>query len=75
MLSEVVHASAGELLTNCIYRETYRDVKKDGDGKKRVLLSLILQSSTQTLTGQQADDVVAKVLLATKESFDASIVA
>jgi len=74
-LSQVVHNSAGELLTDCIYRETYRDAKKDGEGKKRVLLSLILQSTTQTLTGQQADDVVAKVLQATKESFDAAIVA
>jgi phenylalanyl-tRNA synthetase beta chain len=74
-LSQVVHLSAGELLTDCIYRETYRDAKKDGEGKKRVLLSLILQSPTQTLTGQQADDVVARVLQATKESFDATIVA
>ncbi|MCY2976851.1 MAG: phenylalanine--tRNA ligase subunit beta [Planctomycetota bacterium] len=74
-LSQVVHNSAGELLTDCIYRETYRDAEKDGEGKKRVLLSLILQSPTQTLTGQQADDVVAKVLKATKESFDAAIVA
>jgi phenylalanyl-tRNA synthetase beta chain len=74
-LSQVVHNSAGELLTDCIYRETYRDAKKDGEGKKRVLLSLMLQSTTQTLTGQQADEVVAKVLQATKESFDATIVA
>jgi len=73
-LSTVVRNSAGKLLTDCIYCETYRDVKKDGEGKKRVLLSLILQSDSQTLTGQQAEEVVAQVLQATTDSFAASIV-
>jgi len=56
-----------------LFREIYRDPKKDGDGKKRVLLSLHLRSSTETLTSEQADLVIADVLAACKKELDATI--
>ncbi len=74
-MSSVVKTAAGKLMTDCVYKETYRDAKKDGEGKKRVLFTLVLQSPTQTLTGEQADAVVNDVLEATKTSFNAKLLA
>lgn len=74
-MSSVVKSAAGSLLTECVYKETYRDTKKDGDGKKRVLFTMVLQSPSQTLTGDQADEVVNKVLEATKTAFNAQLLA
>jgi phenylalanyl-tRNA synthetase beta chain len=70
-LSSEIERAAGPLCINVLFREIYRDTKRDGEGKKRVLLSLHLRSSTQTLTGDQADVVVASVLDACKQKFSA----
>ncbi|MDZ4850801.1 MAG: phenylalanine--tRNA ligase subunit beta [Pirellulaceae bacterium] len=74
-LSATVHQSAGTLLSECLYRETYRDPKKDGEGKKRILLTLVIQSRQQTLTSEQADGVVQKVIEATSKTIDAKLLA
>lgn len=72
-ISTIIQNSAGPLCFNVLFREIYRDPKKDGDGKKRVLLSLHLRSSTETLTSEQADLVIADVLAACKKELDATI--
>jgi phenylalanyl-tRNA synthetase beta chain len=56
-LAEAVHTAGGPLLETVRYRETFRDETKDGPGKKRVLLSVMLRSPTGTLTGEQLDSV------------------
>lgn len=61
-LEAVCKASGGELLQNVEYRETYRDEKKDGANKKRVLLSLAFQSPTRTLTSAEVDAAVAAII-------------
>ncbi len=61
-LESVCKASGGPLLQGVQYRETYRDEKKDGAGKKRVLLSLSFQSRERTLTSAEVDAAVAQII-------------
>jgi phenylalanyl-tRNA synthetase beta chain len=56
-LESTVKSAAGSLLEKVNYRETFRDEKRDGAGKKRVLLSVVLRSAEGTLTSQQAEDI------------------
>lgn len=72
-ISTAIQKAAGPLCINVVFREIYRDTKKDGDGKKRVLLSLHLRSDTETLTGEQADTVMQNVLSACKATFQATL--
>ena len=72
-LSSVIHKAAGPLCIQVLFREIYRDTKKDGDGKKRVLLSMHLRSPNETLTSEQADLVMQKVLAACNAEFQAAI--
>ncbi len=44
------------------YRETHRDEKKDGKNRKRVLMTVELQRHDSALSGEQADELVGKVI-------------
>jgi len=72
-ISKAIQKAAGPLCINVLFREIYRDTKKDGDGKKRVLLSMHLRSPTETLTSEQADMVMQNALSACKVEFQATI--
>jgi len=61
-LESTIRSSGGELVESINYCETFRDPKKDGDSKKRLLLSIQLRSSTTTLTGEQADEVCGNII-------------
>ncbi len=61
-LTHVIDAVHEPLLREVQYKETYRDAKRDGEGKKRVLIGLALQSENQTLTTEQADAAVQKII-------------
>jgi phenylalanyl-tRNA synthetase beta chain len=66
---------AGELCKEVAFREIYRDPKRDGDGKKRILLTLTIQSDTETLRGEQADAVVERVVAACESLLGAKLLA
>lgn len=70
-LESTVRQSGGPLLESIQYRETFRDPKKDGESKKRMLLSIVLRSSDSTLTGEQADAVCQKIIASCAEKHDA----
>lgn len=72
-LSTVIQKAAGPLCIQVAFQEIYRDTKKDGDGKKRVLLSIHLRSSTETLTSERADAVIQDVLTACDNEFQAKL--
>ena len=72
-LAAAIQKAAGPLCIHVLFREIYRDTKKDGDGKKRVLLSLHLRSSTETLTSERADTVIQSVLTACETEFQAKL--
>jgi phenylalanyl-tRNA synthetase beta chain len=74
-LSSIVKSAAGPLCIGIDFREIYRDKKKDGGDKKRVLFSLKLQSPNETLTSEQADEVINGVVEACKKEFSATLLA
>ncbi len=47
----------GQELENIEYRDTYRDAKRLGQGKKSQLLTIILRRGDGTLTNAEADQV------------------
>lgn len=54
-LAQSVREASGNLLESIRYKETFRNAEKDGENKKRVLLSVVLRSPDATLTGEQAE--------------------
>jgi phenylalanyl-tRNA synthetase beta chain len=72
-LSSTIQDAAGPLCIQVLFREIYRDTKKDGEGKKRVLLSIHLRSSTETLTSEQADAAIQNVLNACHRDYQATL--
>jgi phenylalanyl-tRNA synthetase beta chain len=66
-LAATVRGSAGPLLEDLRYQETYRDPAKDGANKKRLLFSFSLRSPERTLTGAEADEVRDNVVAACRE--------
>ncbi|NND97504.1 MAG: phenylalanine--tRNA ligase subunit beta, partial [Pirellulaceae bacterium] len=61
-MENVVRAAVGTELASVTYRETYRDEQKDGQESKRVLMTVELQKHDATLSGQQADDLISRVI-------------
>lgn len=72
-LAQSVRESSGDLLESIRYKETFRNVKKDGEGKKRVLLSVVLRSFDATLTGDQAEATCQAIIQRCKEQQNAEI--
>lgn len=72
-LEDVARSAVSHSLSAVRYRETYRDAAKDGADKKRVLLSVELQSQTETLSGSQADELISAVIAACQEKLDAKL--
>ncbi len=73
-LERTVREAGSQLLESVVYRETYIDKARDGEGKKRVLLTLTLRSLDQTLTGKQADDVCGDIVEHCQRKLHASLV-
>ncbi len=74
-LESTVANAGGELLESVEYRETFRDEEKDGPLKKRLLLSVVLRSNDETLTGEQADQICQSIVEKCKSDLNASLVA
>lgn len=72
-LENACRRTGGADLSSVEYRETYRDAKKDGPNKKRILLSLHYQSMEKTLTGEQVDSAVASVVSACQKELGAAL--
>jgi phenylalanyl-tRNA synthetase beta chain len=72
-LEQACRSQGGPQLQSVVYRETYRDTKKDGADKKRVLLSLQFQSMERTLTGDEVDAAVANVIKNCTDNFSAKL--
>lgn len=70
-LERTVRAAVGSVLAGVTYRETYRDPTKDGEGRKRVLFTVQLQSHQETLSGDRADALVDSIVEACRERLQA----
>ena len=73
-LESTVRSACGELLESVNYRETFRNEKSDGPGKKRLLLSVVLRSTTATMTGKEADEVCQAIISSCKQKHSAALV-
>lgn len=71
-LARAIQTSAGPLLEDIHYRETYRSGQL-GPGKKSLLLSVLLRDPNSTLTGEQADEVCSRVVAACHERCGAQL--
>ncbi len=72
-MERVVRTSVGTDLARVTYRETYRDPKKDGDDRKRVLMTVELRRDDETLSGDQADAMITKLINDCRESLAAEL--
>ncbi len=72
-LSTAVRHAVGAHLTDLRYVETYRDPKKDGEGKKRILMSMVLQKPDATLSGTEADSAVQLAVQRCERDFHAKL--
>lgn len=72
-LRDVVRAAVGNELTAVRYQETYRNADKDGQDRKRILLSIDLQRPDATLTGDEADALVQSIVAHCGKRLDAQL--
>jgi phenylalanyl-tRNA synthetase beta chain len=72
-LSATVKGAAGERLSGMSYLDTYRDADKDGAGKKRLLFSVQLRSPEKTMTGEEADQIMQRIVKNCQESHGAKL--
>ena len=54
-------------------QDVYRDDKRLGASKKSLLLAISLRSASGTLTGEQADEVQARVIAACQQAHGAQL--
>lgn len=74
-LRATISDAAGPLCKEIAFQEIYRDTKRDGAGKKRVLLTLTLQSDSETLKSDQAEALVGSVIAACQSKHGATLLA
>ena len=72
-LESTVRTASGALCEAIHYRETFRDEKKDGAGKKRLLMSVSLRSATETLSSEKADATSQSIIEACKKTHAAEL--
>ncbi len=68
-------AAVGAVLEAVDFREIFRNAKKDGPGKKRLLFSVTFRADDRTLTNQQADEVREKICEACRREHGAALLA
>ncbi|MEE2676922.1 MAG: hypothetical protein VX876_08165, partial [Planctomycetota bacterium] len=62
-----------EQLEDITYQETYRDPERDGADVKRVLFTVKLRRSDQTMTNEQADGVRSEIVAAIESQLDGKL--
>ena len=72
-LEQTVRKQGGELLEAIDFREVFRDEKKDGKSKKRLLLSVTLRSKDSTLTGEEVDAVCQSIIAGCEKEHAATL--
>lgn len=74
-LSNLCRESAGPQMQSVVYQETYRNPKKDGADKKRILLSITFQSLDRTLTSGEVDEAIANIVASCQANAAAQLLA
>ena len=74
-LEKTVRTAAGEWLEQLQFGEVYRDRKKDGSNKKRMLFTMVFRSSERTLTGEEVDQLRDRIVEACERDHGAKLLA
>jgi len=61
-VESIARSEGGDLVESLAFQEIYRDAKRLGDGKKSLLWSVTLRSAEGTLTSEQADTVIDRIV-------------
>ena len=72
-LASTVRTAAGQELENIEYRDTYRDAKRLGQGKKSQLLTIMLRRRDGTLTNAEADQMRDRIVAACAKAHGATL--
>ncbi len=72
-LERAVRGAVGSELTDVRFKEIYRNPAKDGQDRKRVLFSVELRKNDGTLTGAEADAMIASILAECDRQVGASL--
>ncbi|MGD0383398.1 MAG: phenylalanine--tRNA ligase subunit beta [Thermoguttaceae bacterium] len=72
-VAATVYATGGPCLEHLDYRDTYREAKRLGEGKKSLLMTITLRWKDGTLTSQQADEIRDQVVAACREKYGAEL--
>ncbi|TWT55051.1 Phenylalanine--tRNA ligase beta subunit [Rubripirellula amarantea] len=72
-MEDVVRAAVGSELAGVRYQETYRDAEKDGKDRKRVLMTVELQRHDATMSGDEADTLIQRVITACGDKLSAQL--
>ena len=68
-----VEGAAGEHLESIEHLETYRDEKRLGDGRKSLVLKVVLRKADGTLTGEEAEGISQQIDAACRKDHGASL--
>ncbi len=74
-LQTIALVAGGDLVKEITFQEIFRDPKRDGPGKKRVLFTITLQAYDRTLTGEDADETIRSIVAACDEKTGAKLLA
>ncbi len=72
-IAATVRANCEQYYESLEYRDTYRDARRLGEGKKSLLMSLTLRWREGTMTNQEADRIRDKIVAACKEKHAAEL--
>jgi phenylalanyl-tRNA synthetase beta chain len=72
-IAATIRANGSPICEGLEYCDTYRDEKRLGEGKKSLLLQLVLRSKDGTLTNQQADELRERVVAACQAKHGAEL--
>jgi len=72
-LTATVRSAAGSALETIEFRDTYRDAKRLGTGKKSQLFTIVLRRNDATLTNVEADQVRDQIVAACQREHAAEL--
>jgi phenylalanyl-tRNA synthetase beta chain len=72
-LAATVRRQSGSYFEDLAYKDTYRDEKRLGRGKKSLLMTLTLRWREGTLTNQQADAIRDQIVAACRQHHNAEL--
>ena len=65
--------AAGEHLESVQHLETYRNKERLGEGRKSLVLKVVLRKADGTLTGEEAEHVSQQIGTACRKAYGASL--